>query len=71
VAPQTPQATVVAFDKRTSELKWESPVLSGGVGYVSPSIVKIGGEDHVVMIMTSRGAGRAASSPGGTAPAPR
>jgi len=64
VAPQAPQATVVAFDKLTGELKWKSPVLAGGVGYVSPSIVKIGGEDHLVMIMASQGFGRSAGGGG-------
>jgi outer membrane protein assembly factor BamB len=61
VAPQAPQATVVAFDKRTGDVKWKSPVLSGGVGYVTPSIVKIGGQDQLVMIMAGRGFGRNAS----------
>jgi len=61
VAPQTPQASVVAYDKMTGALKWKSPVLSGGVGYVSPSIVKIGGADHLVMIMAGMGFGRNAS----------
>jgi hypothetical protein len=61
VAAQTSQAGVVAYDKLTGELKWKSPVLSGGAGYVSPSLVKIGGEDHLVMIMASRGGGRNAS----------
>lgn len=64
VAPQTPQTTVMAFDKRTGTVKWKSPVLSGRVGYVSPSIVKIGGADHLVMITASLGRGRSAS--GGT-----
>jgi outer membrane protein assembly factor BamB len=64
VASQTPQATVVAYDKLTGDLKWKSPVLSGGVGYVSPSLVKVGGEDHLVMVMSSRGSGR--SSAGGS-----
>ena len=61
VASQAPEATVVAFDKRSGELRWKSPVLSGGVGYVSPSLVKIGGEDHLVMVMAGRGFGRNAS----------
>jgi outer membrane protein assembly factor BamB len=61
VAPQTSQAGVVAYDKLTGELKWQSPALSGGVGYVSPSIVKIGGDDHLVMIMAGIGFGRSAS----------
>ena len=60
VASQAPEATVVAYDKRSGELKWKSPVLSGAVGYVSPSVVKIGGEDHLVMIMAGGGSGRSA-----------
>jgi outer membrane protein assembly factor BamB len=58
VAPQTSQTSVVAYDKLTGELKWKSPVLSGAAGYVSPSIVKIGGADHLVMIMAGTGFGR-------------
>jgi PQQ-like domain len=61
VAPQTSQAGVVAYDKLTGELKWKSPALSGGVGYVSPSLVRVGGEDHVVMITAAVGFGRSAS----------
>lgn len=61
VASQTSQASVVAYDKLTGELKWKSAALSGGVGYVTPSIVKVGGEDHLVMIMAGRGFGRSAS----------
>jgi len=58
VAPQTSQAGVVAYDKLTGELTWTSAALSGLPGYVSPSIVKVGGEDHVVMVMASVGRGR-------------
>ena len=61
VASQTSQAGVVAYDKLTGELKWKSAALSGGAGYVSPSIVKVGGEDHLVMIMAGTGFGRNAS----------
>jgi outer membrane protein assembly factor BamB len=61
VASQAKQATVVAYDKLTGELRWQSPVLSGLAGYVSPSLVKVGGEDHLVMIMAARGFGRTAS----------
>jgi outer membrane protein assembly factor BamB len=60
VAPQTSQAGVVAFDKLTGELKWKSAPLSGTAGYVSPSIIKVGGEDHVVMITAAVGRGRTA-----------
>jgi outer membrane protein assembly factor BamB len=52
---------VVAFDKLSGELKWKSPALPGNAGYVSPSIVKVGGEDHLVMVMASVGMGRSAS----------
>jgi outer membrane protein assembly factor BamB len=61
VASQTSQAGVVAYDKLTGELKWKSPALSGVVGYVSPAIVKVSGEDQLVMNMGSRGFGRNAS----------
>ncbi len=64
VASQTSQAGVVAYDKLTGELKWKSAALSGRVGYVSPSIVRVGGEDHLVMITAGGGFGRSAS--GGT-----
>jgi outer membrane protein assembly factor BamB len=58
VAPQTSQAGVVAYDKLTGQMKWKSPALSGTAGYVSPAIVKVGGEDHVVMITAAVGSGR-------------
>ena len=58
VAPQTSQAGVVAYDKRTGELKWKSPALSGIPGYVSPTIVKAAGEDHLVMVTAAVGRGR-------------
>ncbi len=61
VASQTSQAGVVAYDKLTGELKWKSPALSGGAGYVSPSIVKVGKEDHLVMVTAATGWGRNAS----------
>jgi outer membrane protein assembly factor BamB len=61
VASQTSQAGVVAYDKLTGEIKWKSPALSGATGYVTPSIVKIGADDHLVMIMASQGFGRNAS----------
>ena len=64
VAPQTSQVGVVAYDKLTGEVKWKTAALAGKVGYVSPSIVKVGGEDHLVMITASLGRGRTAS--GGT-----
>ncbi len=52
LAAQTPKAGVVAFDKLTGAEKWVSPAMPGRPGYVSPKIVTIGGDDHVVMIST-------------------
>jgi outer membrane protein assembly factor BamB len=60
VAPQTSQAGVVAYDKRSGDIKWQSPALSGIPGYVTPSIVKVAGEDHLVMITGAAGRGRTA-----------
>lgn len=57
---QTAEAGVVAYDKATGELKWKSPALAGGAGYVSPAIVKVSGEDHLVMITAAQGMGRSA-----------
>jgi outer membrane protein assembly factor BamB len=52
VASQAPEAGVVAYDKFTGILKWKTDSL-GYIGYVSPAIVKVAGEDHVVMITPS------------------
>ena len=60
VAPQTSETGVVAYDKLTGELKWKSAPLSGNPGYVSPSVIKVGGEDQLVMVMASVGRGRTA-----------
>jgi len=60
VASQAPQAGVVAYDKLTGKVKWSTPSI-GPTGYVSPAIVKVGKEDHVVMITASAGRGESAS----------
>jgi outer membrane protein assembly factor BamB len=54
LASQAPQVGVVAYEKGTGNVKWTTPSL-GPVGYVSPSIVKIGGQEHVVMITAQEG----------------
>jgi outer membrane protein assembly factor BamB len=59
LASQAPEAGVVAYDKISGKLVWKTPSL-GEVGYVSPSIVKIDGADHVVMV-TASGGGRGGS----------
>lgn len=56
LASQAPEAGVVAYDKNSGELKWKTASL-GLTGYVSPIIVKIDGDDHLVMI-TASGGGR-------------
>jgi outer membrane protein assembly factor BamB len=58
VAPQAPQAGVVAYDKLTGDIKWKTAALTGTAGYVTPSIVKVAGADHLVMISASLGRGR-------------
>jgi len=60
VAPQTSQTGVAAFDKQTGEVKWKTAGLTGNAGYVSPTIVKVGGQDHLVMITAAVGRGRSA-----------
>ncbi|MCA9187853.1 MAG: PQQ-binding-like beta-propeller repeat protein [Pirellulaceae bacterium] len=52
VASQAPEAGVVAYDKLTGDVKWKTPSL-GYVGYVSPSVVKIDGNEHLVMVTPS------------------
>jgi outer membrane protein assembly factor BamB len=49
-AAQTDRAGIAAFDKITGELRWKTPALPGKAGYVSPVIVRIAGENHLVMI---------------------
>ena len=63
LASQTSETGVVAYDKITGDVKWTTPSL-GPIGYVSPAIVKVGGEDHVVMITACRG-GRGSPKTGG------
>jgi outer membrane protein assembly factor BamB len=52
VASQAPEAGVVAYEKLTGKVQWTTPPL-GYVGYVSPAIVKVDGQDHVVMVTPS------------------
>jgi outer membrane protein assembly factor BamB len=52
VASQAPEAGVVAYEKKTGNVKWKTPSL-GGTGFVSPSIVKVGQKDHIVMVTAS------------------
>jgi outer membrane protein assembly factor BamB len=49
---QAPNAGVVAYDKLTGDVKWKTPNL-GNESYASPSVVKIDGNDHVVVVISS------------------
>jgi outer membrane protein assembly factor BamB len=64
LASQAPKAGVVAYEKLTGNVKWTTPSL-GPVGYVSPTIVKVGGDSHVVMITASSRGGYGESGGGG------
>lgn len=52
VSSHAPDAGVVAYNKLNGDLIWKTPNL-GNETYVSPTIAKISGEDHVVMITSS------------------
>ncbi|MBO7601987.1 MAG: PQQ-binding-like beta-propeller repeat protein [Bacteroidaceae bacterium] len=56
IASQAPGAGVVAYDKNTGAEKWKTASL-GPTGYVSPTLVKIDGTDHVVMVTASEAGG--------------
>jgi outer membrane protein assembly factor BamB len=62
LASQAPQAGVVAYEKLTGNVKWTTPSV-GPTGYVSPSIVRVSGQNHLVMISAS--GGRRGESGGG------
>ena len=57
VAAQTEETGIVAYDKENGNVIWKTPRLQGSAGfnagYVSPAIVKIAGEDHLVMVTAS------------------
>jgi len=49
---QAPEAGVVAYNKSTGDVAWKTPNLVNE-SYASPSVVKIDGKDHVVMVISS------------------
>jgi outer membrane protein assembly factor BamB len=49
---QAPEAGVVAYNKLTGELVWKTRNLVNE-SYASPSVVKIDGEDHIVVVISS------------------
>ena len=52
VSSQAPEAGVVAYNKITGNIVWKTPNL-GNESYASPSVVKIDGKDHIVMVISS------------------
>ncbi len=52
VLSQAPDAGAVACDKLTGTVQWKTPYL-GNESYASPSVVKIDGKDHIVMVISS------------------
>jgi outer membrane protein assembly factor BamB len=49
---QDPKAGLVAYNKLTGEIIWKTGAI-GNETYASPAIIKIAGEDHLVMIFSS------------------
>jgi outer membrane protein assembly factor BamB len=52
ILSQAPEAGVVAYNKLTGDVAWKTPNLVNE-SYASPSIVKIDGKDHIVMVISS------------------
>ena len=50
VAPMTDKAGIAALHLATGETIWASPALPGYASYASPVVVKVSGEEHIVMI---------------------
>ena len=49
---QAPEAGVVAYNKSTGDVVWKTPNLVNE-SYASPSVVKIDGKDHIVVVISS------------------
>jgi outer membrane protein assembly factor BamB len=47
-----PDAGLVAFNKLTGDIMWKTEAI-GNETYASPSLAKIAGEDHIVMVFSS------------------
>jgi len=52
VLSQAPDAGAVAYNKNTGEIAWKTSNL-GNESYASPSLVKIDGEDHIAVVISS------------------
>lgn len=47
-----PNSGLVAYNKLTGDIKWKTEAI-GNETYASPSVAKIAGEDHIVMVFSS------------------
>ncbi len=54
IASQTKAVGLVAYEKQNGNIIWKTLELPGDAGYVSPRIVRIDNEDHLVMVSASR-----------------
>ncbi len=52
--PGGPETAVVAFDKRTGQLRWKSPSVADKAGYCSPILVQWRGL-QMIMVLTAKG----------------
>lgn len=52
VLSQAPDAGAVAYNKNTGEIAWKTSNL-GNESYASPSVVKIDGENHIAVVISS------------------
>ena len=52
VLSQAPEAGVVAYNKLTGDVVWKTPNLVNE-SYASPTVVKIDGEDHIAVVISS------------------
>ncbi|MHC4912613.1 MAG: outer membrane protein assembly factor BamB family protein, partial [Planctomycetota bacterium] len=50
VAPQSKKAGVVAYDKNTGEIVWQTPRICDEAGYSSPTLTTIKGIDQIVIV---------------------
>ena len=52
ISSQAPEAGVVAYNKLTGNVVWKTANL-GNESYASPSVVKIDGQDHIAIVISS------------------
>ena len=53
ISSQAPQAGIVAYNKNTGTIAWQTDRIVGDVSYSSPKVIKIHGEDHLMFVTSS------------------